>query len=135
MKTKKKITTKPAKLNKVERGNVIIPTTKGVAKAKELLLKKSKASSEKPYTMSSAMISPEEIVKVVKGKKGAWSIYKNTRVFTNYKPDGTVKGRRKKTETFGTRLTAKNGNILCGNTGFDTLQSALKNIRAVQASA
>jgi len=36
-----------------------------------------------------------------------------------------------KVPQYGTRLIAKNGKLICGNTGFNTVAGAMKNIRSI----
>jgi uncharacterized protein YegP (UPF0339 family) len=60
--------------------------------------------------------TPVEVVKTIKTKKGKWEIYK-------------VK------KQFSTRLIARNGYIICSNSGFNTVQNAMKNISAVQSTS
>lgn len=58
------------------------------------------------------------IVAITLGKKGKWYTLRD----------------RKKLNYFN-RLVSRNGKIICNNGGFNTVASALKNIKAVQASA
>jgi len=70
--------------------------------------------------MAKSQLKPkEEVILVLTAKKGKWEIYKSI-----------TKGIR----TYGTRLLSRNGKLICGNTGFNTLASAKKNIKAVVAS-
>lgn len=36
-----------------------------------------------------------------------------------------------KVKQYGTRLIARNGKLICGNTGFNTVAGAVKNIKAI----
>ena len=74
-------------------------------------------SSKPKYTMKAKNKRPGIVVKIIKAKKGKWEIYKMK--------DGT----------FGNRLISRNGYLICSNKDFNRVESALKNIRAVQASA
>jgi len=70
--------------------------------------------------MAKSTLKPkEEVVATLPAKKGKWEIYKSL-----------SSGVR----TYGTRLLSRNGKLICGNTGFNTLASAKKNIKAVVAS-
>lgn len=64
-----------------------------------------------------------EVVKTIKAKKGRWEIYKY------------VENKKTGMKCYGTRLIARNGNLICGNMGFNQLAGAMKNIRAIKASA
>ena len=63
-----------------------------------------------------AVNKSEVVVKIIPAKKGRWEIYQS--------------GKQ-----FGTRLLARNGKLICGNTGFNTVAGAVKNIKSIQASA
>jgi len=64
-----------------------------------------------------------EVVKTIKAKKGRWEIYKY------------VENKKAGEKCYGTRLIAGNGNLICGNTGFNQMAGAIKNIKAIKASA
>jgi uncharacterized protein YegP (UPF0339 family) len=59
--------------------------------------------------------TPADVVKTIKTKKGKWEIYKVG-------------------EQYSTRLVARNGYIICSNSGFNSVQNAIKNIKAVQST-
>ena len=98
-------------------GSVIILMIMGLGRNKNITMK-TKTKTPKRSDVLNAPI--HEVVKSIKGKKGTWSIWKTTVI-------GNV--------TYWTRLTARNGKVICGNAGFNTVASAKKNIKAVQASA
>jgi uncharacterized protein YegP (UPF0339 family) len=64
-----------------------------------------------------------EVVKIIPAKKGRWEIYKH------------VQNKKTGEKCYGTRLIARNGNLICGNTGFNQMAGAIKNIKAIKASA
>lgn len=66
---------------------------------------------------------PGEVIKTIAAKKGRWEIYKYV---TN--PKSGMKA-------YGNRLVSRNGNVICGNKDFNSVAGAMKNIRAVKASA
>lgn len=70
-----------------------------------------------------------DVVKVIPAKKGRWEIYVTVEAIHTKKFNTIIK------EQYGTRLISRNGKIICGNTGFNTIAIAKKNIKAVQASA
>ena len=59
--------------------------------------------------------TPVEVAKTIFTKKGRWEIYKVGKQFS-------------------TRLIARNGYIICSNSGFNNVQNAMKNIKAVQST-
>ena len=61
--------------------------------------------------------SANKVVKTIKTQSGAkWEIYRE--------------GKQ-----YGTRLISKNGKLICGNTGFNTVAIAMKNINSVGRNA
>lgn len=58
------------------------------------------------------------ILAITKGKKGTWFTLRN-----------------RKNLNYFNRLVSRNGKIICDNYGFNSIASAKKNIKAVQASA
>lgn len=70
-----------------------------------------------------------DVVKVIPAKKGRWEIYVSEE--TTWPKNLVARVARQ----YGTRLISRNGKIICGNTGFNTIAIAKKNIKAVQASA
>ena len=83
----------------------------------------------KTFIKSKTMKKPESkvktgILKTYKTSKGKWEIYSYTK-----KKIGKIVIR------YGNRLLANNGNIICSNKDFNSRQSAVKNMKAVQMTA
>lgn len=75
------------------------------------------------------MKTATDVVKVIPAKKGRWEIYVTVEIIPLKRNKSVIK------KQYGTRLISRNGKIICGNTGFNTIAIAKKNIKAVQASA
>lgn len=70
--------------------------------------------------MKSKTKRPGKVIATLPAKKGKWEIY-------SYHLKGKIQ--------YGNRLIAKNGNLICSNGGFNIKASAIKNVKAVKASA
>lgn len=84
---------------------------------------------KKPYTI---------IVRALPAKKGRWEIYASRAPKAKKAVTFTAKNGTTYTGffEFGTRLIAKNGNLICGNLKqFNAIAGAVKNINAVKNSA
>ncbi len=70
-----------------------------------------------------------DVVKTIPATKGRWEIYVSNEIILGSGKRSFV------SQQYGTRLISRNGKIICGNTGFNSVRNAVKNIKAVRASA